>query len=83
MYIVTWYLDISLLKHNFQLLDPVLALLVATLEGLDATSKLCQLLLHRYNCLITFIKSRGEPDHDISLLEQQMLVSLYMHLIVL
>ena len=30
--IVAWYLDIPLLKHNFQLLDPVLALLVATLE---------------------------------------------------
>ena len=50
---------------------------------LDVVFKLGILLLQVYDGLISFIESRCQSNHDAPLLQEEMLVPLYVHLIIL
>ena len=63
-------LNLSGAHDWFKLLDSVLVTLIIHTEPFAATVKLRQLLLHRYDCLVSFIKPWRQPNHYISLFEK-------------
>ena len=73
---VRWYLPTTLLPDiALQLLDPQLFALNTRLSLKQNLVVSIQLLLQLNDILISFVKSRCQSNHDVSLLEQQLLIS--------
>ena len=79
----SWDFNSPLPQNRLQVSHPVLTPLVASPLLFETVLVLVDLSLELDDGVVPLIQSRGQTDHDVPLLQQQMLVSLDMDLIVL
>ena len=80
--LMLWNIDLLVLKKSLELLNAILTARAALAQPLTSAVKLGQLLLHRDDSFVPFIQSRGQPNHNVTLLEQQVFVPLDVNFVI-